>query len=81
VIKLHELNPVTRGWVETLPAAEQATVLDLATDLMITMEQRNCRARLGENGAVELVVKMMMYFNAERGTDAGTGDRSPLDAL
>jgi hypothetical protein len=32
------------------------------------MEQRNCRARLGENGAVELVVKMMMYFNAERGT-------------
>jgi hypothetical protein len=76
VIKLHELNGLTRGWVEALPDNEQAKVLDLATDVMITMEQRNCRARLGENGSVELVLKTILFCNSyqkmgiisERGT-------------
>ncbi|MGV0976391.1 MAG: hypothetical protein ACOYBO_10725 [Azonexus sp.] len=67
MIKLHELNPQTRGWVETLPEEEQAKVLDLATDLMMTMEQRNCRARLGENGSVELAIKTILFVS-ERGT-------------
>ena len=68
MINLHELNPLTRGWVKALPDNEQAKVLDLATDLMMTMEQRNCRARLGENGSVELVLKMILFCNKERGT-------------
>ena len=67
MIKLHELNLLTRGWVEALPDEEQAKVLDLATDVMMTMEQRNCRARLGENGSVELVLKTILFCN-ERGT-------------
>jgi hypothetical protein len=67
VIKLRDLNPLTRGWVETLPEQEQERVFDLATDLMMTMEQRNCRARLGENGSVELVIKTILFFS-ERGT-------------
>ena len=53
--------------MEALPDEEQAKVLDLATDLMMTMEQRNCGARLGENGSVELVIKMILLCN-ERGT-------------
>ena len=67
MIKLRDLNPLTRGWVETLPEQEQERVFDLATDLMMTMEQRNCRARLGENGSVELVLKTILFFS-ERGT-------------
>lgn len=67
MIRLHELTPLTRGWVETLPEAEQTKVLDLATDFMMTIEQRNCHARLGENGSVELVLKTILFFS-ERGT-------------
>ena len=67
MIKLHELNPLTRGWVEALPDQEQVLVLDLATDIMATMCQRNERARLGENGSVELVIKTILLCN-ERGT-------------
>jgi hypothetical protein len=67
VIKLHELNGMTRGWVETLPDVERAQVLDLATDLMMTMEQRNDRARMGENGSIELVIKTILFLS-ERGT-------------
>jgi hypothetical protein len=68
MIKLHELNPMVRGWVESLPDSEQAQVLDLATDMMMTMEQRNCNARLGENGSVELAIKTILFVS-ERGTD------------
>jgi len=67
VIKLHELNDMTRGWVQALSYEEQGTVLDLATDVMMAMEQRSGRARLGENGSVELVVKTILFFN-ESGT-------------
>ena len=71
MIKLHELNPLTRGWVEALPDQEQVLVLDLATDIMVEIEKRTgaslIRPRLGANGSVELVIKMILLCN-ERGT-------------
>lgn len=73
MIKLHELNPATQCLLYSLSTAEQTAILDLATDVMLQMEQRCMernygRSGLGENGSVELVVKMILYCN-ERGTD------------
>ena len=74
MIKLHELNEATRCWLAALSEPEQAAVLDLATDMMLAMEERSLkgnrsRSGLGENGSVELVVKVILFFS-ERGTQA-----------
>ena len=71
MIKLHELNPATRCWLSSLTAEEQAEILDLATDVMLIMEQRSLmrhrtRSGLGENGSVELVLKTIIFLD-ERG--------------
>lgn len=74
MIKRHELTDETRAWLTALEPQEQDQVLDLATDAMLAMEQRaqsriRRRAGLGENGSVELVLKMILFFNTpERGT-------------
>jgi hypothetical protein len=68
MIKPHELNCEMRGWLAALSEDEQASVLDLATDVMLAMERKNGRARLGENGSVELVMRTILFYN-ERGTD------------
>jgi hypothetical protein len=71
MIKLHELNPATRCWLSVLTPEEQTEILDLATDVMFSMEQRSLqrhrtRSGLGENGSVELVIKTILFL-AERG--------------
>jgi hypothetical protein len=65
MIKLHELSESTRGLLDLLSAAEVQSVLDMATDIMLRVEQRPGQARLGENGAVELVLRMVVFYNAE----------------
>jgi hypothetical protein len=63
MIKLHELSEATRGLLEFLSEAEVQNVLDMATDIMVRVEQRPGQARLGENGAVELVLRVVVFAN------------------
>jgi hypothetical protein len=64
MIKLYELNQTMQCVMAVLPVEEQTTILDLATNVMLEMEHSG----LGENSAVELVIKTVLYCN-ERGTD------------
>jgi hypothetical protein len=68
MIKLHELTPQIRFLLESLSAAEVQGVLDMATDVLLEVDSRNGgiglgRARLGENGAVELVLRVVVFAN------------------
>jgi hypothetical protein len=66
MIRLHELSESTRGLLELLSAAEVQNVLDMATDIMLRVEQRPGKARLGENGAVELVLRVVVFANTDQ---------------
>jgi hypothetical protein len=69
MIKLNELNAANRCLLDALSDAEAQGVLDMATDVMLEVEKRHGgqgvgRARLGENGAVELVLRVVVFANA-----------------
>jgi hypothetical protein len=63
MIKRKELSENMRGLLDTLSPSEAQDVLEMATEVMFQVENRPGQARLGENGAVELVLRLVVLAN------------------
>jgi len=69
MIKLYELSESTKSWLSAMNDEEIAHVLDMATSLMLEIEMKRQRVRLGENGCVELVLKVILYLDGKGNCD------------
>ena len=59
---MYELNAETRSLLEAFSGHEVMLVLEMATDLQLEMTSYRGWARLGENGAVELVCALLVWM-------------------
>jgi hypothetical protein len=67
MIYLADLNPETRSLLAVLPEPEARQMLHMAETLMLEVEARNPRARMGCNSAVELACSLVVLVNERKG--------------
>ncbi len=62
MIKIYELNAETRSLLDCLENNEVYIVLQWATELKDESQIRSWAARLGNNGAVELACRLVVFL-------------------
>lgn len=74
MIKLYDLNAETRRLLDSFSGHEVMLILEMATDLQLQFDEYRGRARMGENGCVELVCALLIWMQDYHKRNNGKGN-------